>query len=72
MESIARWRVMVPLMPPNCDLKSHLAERRSIAEVLAKRRSLIEAIGHTSRFTNVVVFPERDVTRYRTEQRLAG
>jgi len=63
---------MVPVMPVNCDLKSHLAERRTIAEVLAKRRSLIEAIATTSILTNVVVFPRRNVTRNETEHRLAG
>jgi hypothetical protein len=35
---IARWRVIAPMMPPNGDLKRHLAERRSIAEVLENRR----------------------------------
>ena len=63
---------MVPVMPANCDLKSHLAERRTIAEVLAKRRSLIEAIATTSILTNVVVFPQRNMTHNETEHRLAG
>jgi len=63
---------MVPVMPANCDLKSHLAERRTIAEVLAKRRSLIEAIATASILTNVVMFQRRNVTNEKTEHRLAG
>jgi len=36
-EPIPRWNIVAPLVPKTCDLKSHLAERRSLAQVLAKR-----------------------------------
>jgi hypothetical protein len=71
-EVTARWRTMVPVMPTNCDLRRHLAERRTIAEVLAKRRSLIEASATRSAFANVVAFPHRDARNDTIEQRLAG
>ena len=43
-EFLARWHAIAPLVPANCDLKTHLAERRSMDEVLAERRSIIEAL----------------------------
>jgi len=41
---VARWRVIAPMMPPNGDLKRHLAERRSIPDVLEKRRSVTDIL----------------------------
>jgi len=71
-ETIARWRLMAPMMPSNGDLKGHLANRRSLSDVLAKRRSLIEAIASTSRSPNVVPFQKRPPTDHKIERRLAG
>ena len=43
-EYLVRWQSIAPLVPANCDLKNHLTERRSRDEVLATRRSVIEAL----------------------------
>jgi len=71
-ETIARLRVVLPMMPRNCDLKDHLKERRSISEVLSKRRTLIEAIAPAASPTNVIAFPRSATAEYKNEHRLAG
>jgi len=43
-EFLARWHAIAPLVPSNCDLKNHAAQLRSIEEVLAERRSILEAL----------------------------
>jgi len=68
---IARWRVIAPMMPPNGDLRRHLAQRRSMPDVLEKRRSATEIIEAKNSPTNLHLlsgvpadrFP--DVTRAR-------
>ncbi len=53
VDAIERW-YLASLVPRSCDLKRHLAERRSIAEALEERRSLVRALaGETSSSASV-------------------
>jgi len=71
-DSFARWQMLLPVVPKNCDLRAHLEERRSIAEVMAKRRMLMEAVASATRSANVIAFPKRDAMHYENEHRLAS